>query len=227
MGARRGEPGGSGGARGWSPGDGRAPGSAAAPARARACPATIPRAVAYATCGRSARHRVQQLGGGDGLGQERVHARRQAGVAVALHHVRRHRDDGQVRCACASERRARRAGTALGDVALALPDVLRGLDARHVGHLHVHQTMSNALVLERPDGLAAGAGDPDAVAGLGQQRRREALVHGIVFDHQHAAAVGSRARHGDSGGFDVGDAAGRRSAARRRTSSPGPGRCRP
>ena len=72
----------------------------------------------------------------------------------------------------------------------------RGLEAVHLGHLHVHQHEVEVLRLQRGDRLSAVVGDDDRMSVLLQQADGQLLIDQAVLGQQNAAAgeAGSTAR---------------------------------
>src|SRR5829696_8419725 len=108
------------------------------------------------------RQRASQLLGADRLGEVVVHPRREALVAVALHGVRRHRDDPRSVARPA-----------------ALADLPRGLEAVKLGHLNVHEHDVVPLALEGIEHLAPVFDDVGVVAEPSEQREGQLPVDAL------------------------------------------------
>ena len=122
----------------------------------------------------------------DGLGQIIVHARRQTGVAIALHGIGGHGDDHHI--ALARRQAADNAG---------------GGQSVHARHLHVHEDQIVVAALDQGDRLAAIVGHVGAMAQLGQQPHRHLLVDGVVLGHQNPQGQGRQRHRGmGQGGMD-------------------------
>src|SRR5919106_817245 len=118
----------------------------------------------------ASQHR-EQMQAIDGLGQVVPGARLDALLAVALHRLRRHRDDRQ------------------GAAPRQLPDLLDGLDAVHLRHHDVHQhDVDLDVALDLLDRVAAVVRRDDLHSLLIEHRgEREDVAH-VVVDDERALA---------------------------------------
>ena len=112
--------------------------------------------------------RRPQVGGPDRLGQEVVHAGRQAPLAVFLPRARRQGDDGQM---------APRGP-------LPLPDRLDDLEAVQLRHVDVQEQQVEGALFRQGQRLPAVARQPHAVAPPGEQLLQELRVELVVLGHQ-------------------------------------------
>ena len=96
-------------------------------------------------------------------------------------------------------------GTCCPDSRLLAADHVRGFDAIHLRHLHIHQDQIERL---RPPRLYARppvGGHDHLVARILQDGRGQLLIHHAVFDQQDAQRVRRcEVGHGSSGGGDGG-----------------------
>ena len=101
------------------------------------------------------------------LGNEVVHARVEAGLAIARHRVGRHRDDVGLLNAFLD------------------PDTARGFQAVEFRHLHVHEHQVIVLLRQHVHGFPAVAGHVRLQAHFLQHLQRDLLIHRIVFGNQY------------------------------------------
>ena len=130
-----------------------------------------------------AQQRAEKLLGIDRLGDEVVHARRLAALAILVEGIGGHRQDGQRRAA------GQRA------------DGARRLQTVHARHLHIHEDQVVAAATRLLQRLKAVVGDLHLQSDLGQEFHRDFLVDLVVLGQQDASAGrhGLQAQFGNSG----------------------------
>src|SRR5688572_13583927 len=112
-----------------------------------------------------------------GLGDVPVHARFETHLAVPLHGVGGHCDDGESRSAT-----------------LSCADGACGVEAIDFGHLDVHEDNVELLRACVVDGFASVVGDGDGVTRAFEHADRKLLVHGIILGEQDTKLAGARVR---------------------------------
>ena len=111
--------------------------------------------------------RGSQLADLDRLADVVVHAGGEAGLAVAVHRVGGHGDDARLTLEV-------------------LADPPGGLEAVHLGHLHVHEDDVVGVAADGLEGLEAVEGVVGAVAEALEDQEDELLVGGVVLDGEDA-----------------------------------------
>ncbi len=119
---------------------------------------------------------------GEGLGQVIVHARRQAGFAVALQRVGGNRDHGQAALAA--------------HLALVAPDLAGGRKAVHHRHLAIHQHRIPAAFVHGAQRFLAVFRAACFEAQAFQHRAGDFDVDRVVLGQQHAPRAFDRMRRG-------------------------------
>jgi hypothetical protein len=119
-----------------------------------------------------------ELLGADGLGEVAVHAGGEAALAIALHGVGRHGDDGHM----------------FARLPLALSQQPRGGEAVQLRHLHVHQHEVEGFAGECVQRFAAVVRNDGVVAQAFEQLERDLLVDGTVLGQQHVQPARRRGR---------------------------------
>ena len=113
--------------------------------------------------------RVEQFAETDRFRYIAVHARGQTTFFIALHDMRRHRDDGNM----------------LPGLIFAVADSCGCFQAVHFGHLYVHQDEIEGLRAEGCQRLQAVTCDHDGMAGFFEHALGDSLVDYVVLGEQN------------------------------------------
>ena len=121
---------------------------------------------------------LEQLLRLDRLGDVAIHADFEAALAIPLHGMGSHGNNGDVPSGSP----------------LASTDRQRGLEAVHLGHLHVHQHQIERLPIEGRHRLLAAACNHDRVSVLFESSHYQPLIDGVVLGEKNVQRTGGSGR---------------------------------